>query len=122
MILADTSIWVDHFRQADAQLRQLISNADILLHPYVLGELTLGGLPDRNSSVFGDLTALEEPPVASTKELLAFIAWARLANTGIGFVDAHLLVSARLLAGARVLTRDKRLATQAARLGLGYRL
>ena len=120
MILIDTSVWVDHFRRVDDQVRQVMATAHIALHPYVLAELALGGLPDRSRPAFTDLTELDEPPVGSAKELLAFIAWARLANAGIGFVDAHLLLSARMVAGARVFTRDKRLMAQAERLEIAY--
>jgi predicted nucleic acid-binding protein len=46
-----------------------------------------------------------------------FVERHRLAATGIGWVDAHLLASAEA-AGAALLTRDRRLRLQADRLGL----
>lgn len=121
MILVDTSVWVDHFRRADEDVRRLIATAHIALHPYVLGELALGGVSERDRGTFADLAELDEPPVGSAAELLAFIAWGRLARCGIGFVDAHLLLSARMVAGARVFTRDRRLLAQAERLQVAYR-
>ncbi len=53
-------------------------------------------------------------------EVAALTRWAGLAGTGIGYVDAHLLVSARL-ADATLLTRDSKLLAQAERLDLAYR-
>ena len=50
MILADTSIWIDHFRESDAELRRIIEEDALLCHPFVIGELALGSLPAR----FGD--------------------------------------------------------------------
>ena len=121
MILVDTSIWIDHFRQLNPALVALISDGEICLHPYVFGELLLGGLPAR-SKISEQLEILQRPPVASEIETAAFIAWAGLVGTGIGYVDTHLLISAKLLANGWVLTRDKRLHKQANRLGLAYQL
>lgn len=117
MIVVDTSIWIDHFSEADKDLQALIRRGEICLHPYVFGELLLGGLPTK-SEVAEQLQALAAPPVASAREAAAFIVWAELAGTGIGYVDAHLLMSARLISGGRVLTRDRRLHAQAERLGV----
>lgn len=116
MIIIDTSAWIDHFRRRDASLSETIVDEDIVLHPYVWGELLLGGVP-ATGEVAEQLENLPRPPVASASEAAAFISRASLAGTGIGYVDAHLLVSARL-AGGRVLTRDRRLREQAERLGV----
>jgi predicted nucleic acid-binding protein len=59
--------------------------------------------------------------VASDPEVLGLIDAAALAGKGIGYVDAHLLVSARLTAGALLWTRDKRLRGIAETLGLSIR-
>lgn len=97
----------------------MIAEIDVCLHPYVYGELLLGGVP-ADSEVAVRLDELARPPVATAAEAAAFITWAGLAGTGVGYVDAHLLVSARLLDNGRVLTRDMRLLAQAERLGLAY--
>lgn len=90
-----------------------------LLHPFVYGELLLNGLPKRGS--FAErLQGLRPAPVASSADVAAFIVWAKLAGTGIGYVDTHLLVSAKLLSGATIMTRDRDLAEQAERLGLAF--
>ena len=119
MIIVDTSIWVDHFRRPQKELAALIAKGEIALHPYVFGELALGGFPSKGL-VVDEMMELARPPVASTTETLAFIAWAELSGTGVGYVDTHLLISARLLANGKILTKDKRLHAQAKRLGVDF--
>ena len=48
MILVDTSIWIDHLRAGDATLRSLLEQGEVLVHPWVTGELALGTLADRD--------------------------------------------------------------------------
>jgi predicted nucleic acid-binding protein len=50
--------------------------------------------------------------------VLRFIDREALYGRGIGYVDAHLLASARLTAGGSLWTRDKRLHAVAGQLGL----
>jgi predicted nucleic acid-binding protein len=119
VIIVDTSIWVDHFRRPQKELAALIAKGNIALHPYVFGELALGGFPT-NGPVVDEMMELFRAPVASASETLAFIAWAGLSGTGVGYVDTHLLVSTRLLIGGTLLTSDKRLHAQAERLGIAY--
>ena len=117
MIVADTSVWVDHFRTPDPVLGALASDGEVALHPFVFGELLLGGLPAHGEAT-DQLLALARCPVASAEEASAFIRWADLAGTGVGYVDTHLLMSARLLPEGKVMTRDRRLRAQARRLGV----
>ena len=97
----------------------MIAARKILLHPYVFGELLLGGLPSSTPAA-AELLELLRCPVASASEASAFIGWAELTGTGIGYVDAHLLLSARLLGRGQLYTNDKALHEQAARLGVAY--
>jgi predicted nucleic acid-binding protein len=60
VILADTSIWVDHFRRGDPELSRLLGLAEVLMHPFVLGELWLGNAPGSPQ-----LVSLERLPVAT---------------------------------------------------------
>jgi hypothetical protein len=117
MILVDTSIWIGHFRTGDERLQSLLHDGSVLTHPFVIGELALGRLPERHS-LLADLHALPRAIVAGDAEVLAFIEFNRLAGLGVGYVDAHLLASARLTAEASIWTGDKRLAMVADRLGL----
>ena len=116
-VLADTSIWVDHFRRADAQLAELLDRGDIVVHPFVIGELILGGLPTA-SEMLDDLNALPRATVASNDEVQEFIVKRKLPGLGIGYVDVHLLASAMLTAESSIWTRDKRLLAAAKSLRL----
>ena len=115
MILVDTSVWVEHFCGNDTPLDKLLGEAAIVLHPFVHGELVLHGLP-KSGAIPAALDSLLPAPVASPDEVAAFIQWAKLAGTGVGYVDTHLLVSARMLPSGKLLTFDKCLRDQALRL------
>ena len=119
MIIVDTSIWVEHLRGNDTALDMLLGIAPLLLHPFVRGELLLHGLPHKGK-VRETIDALAPAPVGTPEEASAFIEWSKLAGTGVGYVDTHLLLSARLVAEGSVLTRDKKLHAQAERLGIAY--
>jgi predicted nucleic acid-binding protein len=120
MILADTSVWIDHFRKGDAWLARLLNEAQILTHPFVIGEIALGSLKNPRR-VLSELKDLPEANPASDDEVLAFIEAARLTGSGIGYLDAHLLASVRLTPDAKIWTRDKRLRAVAEALGLASR-
>ncbi|NRD89013.1 VapC toxin family PIN domain ribonuclease [Sphingopyxis sp. BSNA05] len=120
MIIIDTSTWIDHFRGIDTLLDSPpAQSVRRLLHPFVYGELLLSGLP-KNGAVREHLSDLQKAPVADASEVAAFIEWAGLAGTGIGYVDAHLLVSARMLDNGRLLSQDRSLMEQAQRLNIAY--
>jgi predicted nucleic acid-binding protein len=117
MILADTSIWIDHFRHSDPRLESILENDQIFMHPLVLGELALGNLSPR-AKLLADLKDLPQIDTAMDDEVLRFVEVHKLFGIGIGYIDAHLLVSARLVPDTTIWTRDKRLESAAARLGL----
>lgn len=96
----------------------LIETGDILVHPYTVAEVSLGSLKNREEIV-GQLSLLQAPPTSSHDDVMAVIEWNRIAGTGIGYVDCHLLATA-LLVGGRLWTRDKRLNVQAAKMGIRY--
>jgi len=115
VILADTSVWVDHFKRADARLSDLLLRTEVLMHPFVIGELALGGLAARSARLLGELP---HTAVASHDEVMLTIASRGLAGRGIGYVDAHLIAAVLLTSGARLWTRDARLRTVAEDLDL----
>lgn len=117
MILVDTSIWIDHLRQSSERLVQLLGTGQVLAHPYVIGELALGSLQNRNA-VLGALQNIPQAPVATDNEVLHLIETNALFGIGIGYIDAHLLAAARLSPGTMLWTRDKRLLDASTRLGL----
>ena len=121
MILADTSVWVDHLRAGDKTLAALLDAGMVLAHPFVIGELALGNLRQREIV----LTALADLPhaiVATDEEVLHFIERHAISGRGIGYIDAHLLAAATLTAGAGLWTKDKRLHGVAVQLGLAITL
>jgi hypothetical protein len=117
MVLADTSIWIDHFRRRDVRLAQFLDRGDIIMHPFVIGELLLGHVP-KIAEMIDDLTTLPKAIVASADEVLKFISDRKLPGSGIGYVDAHLLAAAALTREASIWTRDKRLLAAAQLLSL----
>ncbi|QGZ56537.1 type II toxin-antitoxin system VapC family toxin [Paraburkholderia acidiphila] len=121
MILVDTSVWIDHFNAADPLLMGLLADERVLAHAYVIGEISLGSLRDREV-VLGALRDLPAVPVATPEETFYLIEQAKLARRGIGYVDTSLLASARLQPGVTIWTRDKRLEKVAGELGLGAQI
>lgn len=116
MVLADTSVWIEHFRHGEPSLADRLSEGLVLMHPFVSGELACGNLKDR-AVVLSDLHALPQAKVASNAEVLQFIEDRRLWGRGLGWIDSHLLASA-LLSNCRIWTLDTKLSKAAADLGL----
>ena len=117
MILVDTSVWVDHLRSSDERLVGLLDAGMVLAHPFVIGELTLGNLGQRET-VLSALSDLPRAIVATDAEVLHFIDRHTLFGRGIGYIDIHLLAAVGLTAGAGLWARDKRLHGIALQLGL----
>jgi predicted nucleic acid-binding protein len=117
VILADTSVWIDHLRAGDDALVDFLNAGRILAHPFVTGELALGNLRQRDL-VLDALSDLPQVRIATDKEVLHFIEQHALFGLGIGYVDTHLLAAVRLTAGALLWTRDRRLHEVADRLDL----
>ena len=116
MVIVDTSIWIDHFRNSNESLKALLRNDQVLMHPFVIGELACGNLKDRQSTV-SLLGALLRCTVASDMETLHMIEIQKLYGEGIGFVDAHLLAACQL-ARCTIWTKDRALLAVAGRLGI----
>lgn len=116
MVLADTSIWVDHLRQGNARLAQLLEEAEVACHPFVIGELACGNLRNRGQ-LLEHLSALPSLPKAQENEVLEFIELHGLMGRGLGLIDIHLLASCSI-ASTKLWTRDKWLAQTALELGL----
>ncbi|MFM0166799.1 PIN domain-containing protein [Paraburkholderia sediminicola] len=121
MILVDTSVWIDHINASDSMLVTLLSEERVLAHPYVIGEISLGSLRNRDV-VLGALRDLPRALIATPEEVAYLIQSEQLFNRGIGYVDTALLASARLQPGVTVWTRDKRLKKVADELGLSAML
>ena len=83
----------------------------MLCHPYVIGEIGLGVLKQRQQ-VLELLAALPSALVVGHDEAMTFVDQRRLAGLGVGWVDIHLAASA-VVSRARLWTADRRLANVA---------
>ena len=118
MIIVDTPIWADHFREQIGDLTVQIASDRLRQHPYVTGELALGNPRDREGMI-ALLNSLGQARVVEHSRLMGFVVENKLGGTGIGYVDAHLL-AACINGGHKLWTRDKRLMAQADRLAVSY--
>lgn len=121
MILVDTSVWIDHLRSNEPLLVNLLLQNQVLSHPFVRGDLTLGNLQQRNK-ILTALANLPQAPIVFSEEVDFFIESHKLYGMGIGLIDAHLLAATQLLGNAKLWTRDKRLLAVAVRLNLAENL
>ena len=117
MILVDTSIWIDHLRRGNERLRRMLEQGQVLIHPYVIGEVALGNLRNRDA-ILSALQDLPQAAVATDGEVLRFVQQNSLYGVGIGYIDAHLLAAVRLSPGATLWTGDRRLLAAGRTLGL----
>jgi predicted nucleic acid-binding protein len=117
LILVDTSIWIDHLRGDNAALKRLLNAGGVLTHPFVIGELALGRMRQREI-ILAALSDLPRAELATDAEVLGFINREALFGRGVGYIDVHLLASVRLTAGAELWTRDTRLRHVAEDMGL----
>lgn len=115
MILVDTSVWIDHLRRGDRVLGAALEAGEVVSHDFVIGELACGRLSAR-AEILQLLEALPRAPIVEHEEAIAFVGRNDLAGIGIGWIDAHLLASARL-AALELWTRDARLRVAALRIG-----
>jgi len=119
MVLVDTSIWVDHLRKGRRHLEKLLLNAEVVCHAYIIGELACGNLKNR-SEILTLLQSLPVIPIIDLDEYLYFIDRNLLYGFGIGFVDIHLLASAKLI-DIPIWAADKKLREAAINLNVSYR-
>ena len=118
MVLVDTSVWVHHLRSTNAQLVSLLNNAEVMIHPFVIGELACGNLKNRDE-ILTLLHSLPSVSQANDDEILFFIEKNNLMGKGVGLIDIHLLSSSKL-EDIPLWTTDKRLGKVADRLDLAY--
>jgi predicted nucleic acid-binding protein len=117
VILADTSIWIDHFRSEDEEMLRLLLKRSIVMHPMIVAELALGSLRER-AETLAFLDWLPSLRVARLNEVRQMVEAHSLYCRGIGLIDAHLFASALINPSARLWTRDKRLRGIAEALGI----
>ena len=118
MILADTTIWIDHFRAENRELRRQLDRRNIAIHPFIVAELALGSLRERVRTL-ALLDSLPRVHVAQINEVREMIEMRSLHSRGIGLIDAHLIASCLIHPPTLLWTNDKRLSTVAESLGVG---
>ncbi len=119
MVLVDTSIWVSYLREGNTHFRALLQEAEVVCHPFIVGELACGNIRNRQEFL-SLLQALPQASTADQQEILYFIEHNGLTGVGIGLIDVHLLASARL-SNIFLWTSDRKLKAAAVRLGISYR-
>jgi predicted nucleic acid-binding protein len=111
-------VWVDHLRGGDVLLAELLEHSDVVMHPFVVGEIACGSLADR-ALILELLQQLPAAMVAEPDEALDYIERHKLYGKGVGYVDVHLLASAAI-GGTKLWTRDRRLRAAAQELGCDF--
>src|SRR4029079_15742717 len=121
MVSADAGIWLSFFRNESsaADLRTLLEEERVTVHPLVLLDLRLRLRSPQRRQILSDLehlvaTGIEPPDLVS-----AFIEERGLAKLQVDVVGAHLLASA-VRQGDRLWARDRDLRAAAIELGVVY--
>lgn len=121
LVLADTSIWVEHFRRANPSLVSLIESDRLLCHPLIVLELACGSPPAPRERTLSDLGRLRQAVVATSEEILMLVEKNRLHDSGCGAVDVSLLASVMLTPNALLWTADRKLNALVARSGVEFK-
>ena len=120
-VLVDTSVWVDHFRNRNEDLVNLLTLDMVLSHPLIVTELACGTPPAPRSRTLADVATLAQARQATLEEVRGFIEREQLYGLGCGVVDLALLASTLLTPGSRLWSLDRRLAQLAQRFGVAFR-
>jgi len=120
-ILADTNIWIGHFRlhSGDPILCELLEFDFLACHEIVIGELATGGLPRRLRTI-ADLRLLPALPSSSFDETLYFLEERSLFGQGLQWNDLQLLSSVVANGETALWTNDKPLHEAAVDAGVAY--
>ena len=102
-----------------SHVKHAIIDAEVMCHPFIIGELACGNLKNRNE-IISLLQSLPIAPTIEFNEFLFFIDRNHLMGKGLGFVGVHLLASAQLT-GIPLWTADKRLKSAADQLELTFK-
>jgi predicted nucleic acid-binding protein len=117
MVLVDTSVWADHLRQNVPLLGDLLEAGEVMTHPFVIGELACGNLANPGE-ILALLSSLPAVEIATHSEVMHMVDANTLHGRGLGWIDVHLLASARL-SRVSIWTRDRRLQAASKALGIG---
>jgi len=119
MVLVDTSVWVHHFREGNAELERLLNESQVMCHQFIIGEIACGNIKNR-TEILSLLQQLPHAIQAKHEEVMGFIETKKLMGRGLGYIDMHLSVSSKLT-GIPIWTFDKRLDETNKELGISFR-
>lgn len=119
VVLADTNIWCRYFREGQSTLSSLIEYDFLAIHPLVIGELSVGNLPNRQQTIT-DLNALHPVQPASFSEIHHLIEKNQLWGKGLQWNDVAILASVVASENVLLWTEDKRLAEAAGQFHVKY--
>jgi predicted nucleic acid-binding protein len=117
VILADANIWIDFFRLRKPELRKLLDNNQVVMHPHLAAELALGSLHNRPLTL-AKLDNMPQTRVVALRDVRQMIEARSLFSKGIGLTDAHLVASCLADPGTLLWTSDVHLGNVAASLGI----
>ncbi len=118
MILADATVWVEHFRGREDRLAPLLARGEVVCHASIIGELACADLRNR-TEILELLKGLPAAPEVSHDEALLFIELRTLAGLGLGYADVHLLASA-VISKASLWTLSPGLKNVAEAMGIAW--
>ena len=118
MVLVDTSVWITHLRKGEEQLKALLHDLRVISHPFIVDELACGNIGNRGE-VLDLLRALPACEIVTNREFGYFLEQNRLMEKGVGFVDVHIIASAKL-AGVSFWTADRKLHGIAREIGISF--
>lgn len=119
-ILADTNIWCKYFRYGNPLLSKIIEHDSLVIHPTVIGELSVGNLANREQLIT-DLHAFTMLRSASNEETHYMLREHQLWGHGIQWNDLLILASVVASPGTLLWTNDRRLAAIAEKFSVCYK-
>lgn len=120
MYLVDTNLWIKHFQGSNSDLFEYLINGKVMIHDFIIGELSLGSFKKSDrSTVLDRLKVLEKVPVSTHEDVLKFIEKYQLSSAGVGFIDAHLL-HACYVNKVKFMTLDRNVIKLSVKLGLHH--
>jgi len=118
MVLVDTSIWIDHFRNSNDQLVELLNDGEVFCHPFIIGELACGNIKNRKK-IIAALQALPQSSIIEHNEIMIFIEKNKIIGKGLGYIDVAILASS-LVTGIPLWTLDRKLNDMATKFKINH--
>ena len=119
-VLVDTCVWIDHFKNTNHHLVNLLQTDQCLTHPFIIAEIACGTPPEPRKQTISDISLLQSSNQATLVEVVDFIEKEKLYGLGCGLIDISLLASTLVTPDAQLWTLDKRLLNLAQRFNRGY--